>query len=199
MSAFPLLTRRCSHEMFARLIAMLPPARDPSVEALLERDATAYAAIAALGRILSVEEASLAITVVAADVHAHDALRSASENQGDVKLVMQCRSQAMAMLRTRRQAVERLERLQAQHPVEQAATKPAPDVQSRTEAGSPTPPPTPEERARKRVMMKALYARMAGLPVPSASEARDHDVRSSVPDAAVIAAIPAPSAWRPAA
>lgn len=118
MSAFPLLSRSLSRQMFNNLIELLPPLADDSIEALIARDGAALAHLDALGPIRSAEEASLAITVVASDTHAHDALRSAARNAGDLKIVMQCRSQAMMMLRSRTRAVERLERLQREYGVE---------------------------------------------------------------------------------
>lgn len=51
MSAFPLLTRVVGREMFSRLVSMLPPPKDDSLETLISRDATAVAAILALGPI----------------------------------------------------------------------------------------------------------------------------------------------------
>ncbi len=111
MYAFPYLSRTIGTEMFARLLAMMPPPLDASPEALRDRDVVAMCMLKQMGPIGSAEEASLAITVVAADAHAHDALRGAVENAGDFKRVMQCRAQANAMMRTRHKAAAELEAL----------------------------------------------------------------------------------------
>lgn len=198
MSAFPLLSRTISSEMFSRLIGLMPPLIDDSMEAMIARDGTALAHIAALGPIRSAEEASLAVTVVAADCHAHDALRSAGLNAGNLKIVMQCRSQAMMMLRTRAKAVERLERLQAEYAVEavleevasarhEAGVEPKAEAppQADTQAATPEPRPamSPAERDRKRAAITAIYARLAGRPAPIVTNIPHRSVSSRTPDA----------------
>jgi len=122
MSAFPYLPRRLSEAMFAKLVMMLPPPAEGSAEALMNRDIAAMSSARCLGPILSMEEATLAITIVAADSHAQDSLRLAAERPGDLKTVMQCRAQAMAMLRARHKAAEKLERLVAAHEPEALPT-----------------------------------------------------------------------------
>lgn len=202
MSAFPLLTRIVGREMFTRLVAMLPPPDDDTLETLISRDATAVAAILALGPIRSAEEASLAITIVAADCHAHDALRAASQNAGDLGKVRQCRSQAMLMLRTRAKAVERLEKLQARHPVEVARDDVAP-AETSTEAEAPSQPPaatvTPEAYARRRAAAVAAYAQLTGHHAVAETNNTDISVSMVPPAIAIIASRPEPLAWRPAA
>ncbi len=111
MYAFPYLSRLIGTEMFSRLVAMMPPPLDASPEGRRDRDIVAMAMLKQMGPLRSVEEASLAITIVAADAHAHDALRGASESAGNLTLVMQCRAQANAMMRTRHKAAAELEAL----------------------------------------------------------------------------------------
>ena len=244
MSAFPLLSRTVSCEMYNRLVGMLPPLADDSVEALIARDAAALAQLDALGPIRSAEEASLAATVVAADTHAHDALRSAGLNAGTLKIVMQCRSQAMMMLRTRARAVERLERLQSEYRIEAALedlastgtgaqTEPPPVTigsaanqaadgvtdaaatdaraetdtaagtvaettpQTATETGAPTM--LPEERARRRAAVTALYLGMTGRSTSGGTNNFAVQVSPAGPSFAMIGTYADRPIWRPAA
>ena len=116
MSAFPLLPRMVAARMFADLCRGLPPLPDDSPAERTERDLVAIAAILALGPIRDAEEASLAIAVVSADFHAREALQDAGQLRDSIKVVMQCRAQAMGMWRQRHRAAGRLAMLQARHP-----------------------------------------------------------------------------------
>ncbi len=175
MYAFPYLSRMLGAQMFARLVAMMPPPSDATPEALQARDALAMCMVRQMGPLRSLEEASLAITVVAADAHAHEALREASENTGNLKVVMQCRAQASLMMRTRHKAAAELEALMRNHPpewwVEQQAEQADQAVAARVDAvaepdvseqATPEPlvPPAPEPRVERpapspRVVMPA--------------------------------------------
>lgn len=206
MSLFPLLSRTLSGEMFNRLLGMLPPPQDDSIESLIARDGAAMAAAGSLGPIRSAEEASLAIIVVAADCHAHDAFRLAGKHAADVKTVMQCRSQAMMMLRTRTRAIERLERLQSEYKEEPVQDDLAPAIsETPVEAPSQTaepvakPPMTPEARASKLAAWKTIYARVTRRPVAAASNDQGITVSTTLPDPAVIAPKVAAHAWQHAA
>ncbi len=206
MSAFPLLTRVVGREMFSRLVGMLPPPKDDSLETLVSRDATAIAAILALGPIRSTEEASLAITLVAADCHAHDALRSACENARDLNVVRQCRSQAMMMLRTRAKAAERLEKLQAAHPVDPVEDDVAPDVTAMaSEAAEATPPAppvaraSPEAYARRRAVAVAEYGQITRHPGTTDTNVSEYNVSDAPPCLAAIATRADTPAWHSAA
>ncbi len=206
MSLFPLLSRTLSGEMFNRLVGMLPPPADDSVESLIARDGAAMAAAGSLGPIRSAEEASLAITVVAADCHAHDAFRLAGKNASDIKTVMQCRSQAMMMLRTRTRAIERLERLQSEYPREPAREDTAPvAAESPTEQPSPVPAPvakppmTPEAQARHLAAWKAEYARVARRTGPGVPNKTEGPVSSTLPGLAIVAPPVVAPIWQHAA
>ena len=154
MYAFPYLSRLIATDMFSKLVAMMPPPIDPSPEGRRNRDIVAMCMLKQMGPIRTVEEASLAITIVAADAHAHDALRGAAENPGDFKAMMQCRAQASTMLRTRHKAAAALDALIRSYPVDapqaetvseaetQAAAEPTPSVQS-TPIVEPSPRPVP--------------------------------------------------------
>lgn len=122
MSAFPLLPRMVAARMFADLCKGLPPLPDDSPDERTERDLVAIAAILALGPIRDVEEASLAIAVVSADFHARDALQDAGRHRDSIKVVMQCRAQALSMMRQRHVAAGKLAALQALHPPPLAET-----------------------------------------------------------------------------
>ncbi len=162
MHAFPLLSRMVSAEMFMRLCTLMPPPLDDTREASLARDLIGLNAILNLGPIRTTEEAMLAVIIIAADLHTHDGFRLAVENRSNLKSVLQCRAQALSMMRERRRAAERLERLQALHPEEQPApvaavettdaeTAPAPDaaatVETEAAAESPASHPDPVETA----------------------------------------------------
>lgn len=206
MSLFPLLSRTLSGEMFNRLLGMLPPPEDDSIEALIARDGAAMAAAGSLGPIRSAEEASLAIIVVAADCHAHDAFRSAGKHASNIKIVMQCRSQAMMMMRTRAKAIERLERLQSKYPevVVQADTAPAADkvpAEQPSPAPEPSakPPLTPEAKARRLAAWKAVYVRIARRPAPEGANESTNIVSMPLPDPAIVVPPVAAPFWHHAA
>lgn len=211
MSAFPLLSRTLSSEMFARLVAMLPAPADDRLEALIGRDAMAIAGIDALGPIRSAEEAALAITVVAVDSHAHAALRSAAQHAANLKTVMQCRAQALAMLRTRKHVVERLERLQAEYPIEPAldaaaasvteeqpessiappepqTARAAPEAVTTATAPEAAPVMSHEERNRRRAVATAAYARLSGHAASGFTNINHDGVSHGLPHAAIVAA-----------
>ena len=133
MHAFPLLSRMVSAEMFMRLCTLMPPPLDDSREAALARDLIGLNAIRNLGPIHTTEQAMLAVTIVAADLHTHDGFRLAIENRSNFKSVLQCRAQAMSMMRERRRAAERLERLQAMHQPDQ----PSPAMETTQAASCP--------------------------------------------------------------
>lgn len=210
MPAFPLLSRTLSAEMYNRLLTMLPPPADGSIEAQIGRDTFAIAGIDSLGPIRSAEEASLAITVVAADCHAHDAFRLASLSANDIKVVMRCRSQAAMMLRTRAKAVERLERLQRAYPVEleqNDSVQPPAEAVADPATVQAAPTPSQEERARELLAAKAKYAREIGhathfisnITADTVSPATAPSDPDPIIDPAIIAARPEPMAWRAAA
>ena len=141
MYAFPHLSRLIATDMFSKLVAMMPPPSDPSPEGRRNRDIVAMCMLKQMGPILTVEEASLAITIVAADAHAHDAFRGAAENAGDLKVVMQCRAQANTMMRTRHKAAAALEALIRCRPLEwQPQSRPTAEEPS-AESAAPNPPP----------------------------------------------------------
>lgn len=146
MYAFPYLSRMLAAEMFAKLRAMLPPPLDATQAALRDRDVVALCMLRQMGPIRTLDEASLAITVVASEAHAHDALRSASENAGDLKVVMQCRAQANTMLRARHKAAAELGALMRRHADAVARDN---DVIEEAEAEMATvaAPPAPEIRS----------------------------------------------------
>ena len=139
MSAFPLLPRMVAARMFAELCMLLPPPVEATQESLDSRDVLAVAAIDALGPIMSVEEASMALIVVAADFHARDALRGAGEHRDTLKSVLQCRAQALSMIRQRHLAATKLAALQARR---RAAPMPADPVL--VDAGQADPMPETE-------------------------------------------------------
>lgn len=139
MSAFPLLPRMVAARMFAELCMLLPPPVEATQESLDARDVLAVAAIDALGPIMSVEEASMALIVVAADFHARDALRGAGEHRDTLKSVLQCRAQALSMIRQRHLAATKLAALQARR---RAAPMPADPVL--VDAGQADPMPETE-------------------------------------------------------
>lgn len=150
MHAFPLLSRMVSAEMFMRLCTLMPPPLDDTQEASLARDLIGLNAILNLGPIRTTEEAMLAIIIIAADLHTHDGFRLAVENGGNLKSVLQCRAQALSMMRERRRAAERLERMQARHREEQPAAAaetaeaeaaPVPEAVSVVELEVPVEPP----------------------------------------------------------
>ncbi len=166
MYAFPYLSRTIGAEMFARLLAMMPPPLDASPEALRDRDVVAMCMLKQMGPIGSAEEASLAITVVAADAHAHDALRGAAENAGDLKLVMQCRAQANAMMRTRHKAAAELEalmrsRMAAERLMQEAEPEVAGELAPVEEAAAPEPTKEPTPRPVRSTPVAPERARVA--------------------------------------
>ncbi len=181
MYAFPYLSRMLGAEMFARLVAMMPPPRDATPEACRVRDTLAMCMVRQMGPLRSLEEASLAITVVAADAHAHEALREASENSGNIRVVMQCRAQASLMMRTRHKAAAELEALMRNHPpgwwedqqadqaeraeqadqpvTAQADAEPEPPAPERPAPEAPQPEPTPARvMPRARPLQRTILA-----------------------------------------
>ncbi len=150
MYAFPYLSRMLAAEMFAKLSAMLPPPLDATHAARRDRDVVALCVLRQMGPIRTVDEALLAITVVASEAHAHDALRSASENAGNLKVVMQCRAQANTMLRARYKAAAELAILVRRHP-DEVVRDDAVMEEAEAEMAAVVEPPTPEVRSAEPV------------------------------------------------
>lgn len=194
MYAFPYLSRMLGAQMFARFVAMMPPPRDATPEARQDRDVLAMCMVRQMGPLRSLEEASLAITVVAADAHAHEALREASENTGNIKVVMQCRAQASLMMRTRHKAAAELEALMRNHPpawwVEQRAEQAAETQADAAPEPSVSEPAAPEPLAPVASAPEPPVERMAPPPrpimpaqpaMPNKSSALVSDVRAMPP------------------
>ncbi len=188
MYAFPYLSRIIASEMFARLLAMMPPPLDASPEAARDRDVVAMCMLKQMGPLKSSEEASLAITIVAADAHAHDALRGAVENAGDLKVMMQCRAQANAMMRTRHKAAAELEalmrsRIAAERLME--AVEPAQrdaELDAATVADAPSPDPAPPPVVPANPPAPMVRRGIVTAPVPNKS---DTIVRTWMPGPAI--------------
>ncbi len=197
MSAFPYLPRMLAQEMFAKLVSALPPPLDDTAETLMARDIAAMSAARGLGPIKSMEEATLVIAVVASDCHMQDALRLAGVHAHDFKRVIQCRSQAMMMLRARHKAAEKLDALLAQRRRDEAAEE---RERAATEAlvadgvapadAEPAPEPqrrSPEERAHRRAMITAEYEVLARGAGKADSNKLDVIVSNPAPNPVVVA------------
>ncbi len=170
MYAFPYLSRIIGAEMFARLVAMMPPPLDASPEARRDRDIVAMATLKQMGPLRSSEEASLAITIVAADAHAHDALRGAAENAGNLTVVMQCRAQANAMMRTRHKAAAELEALmRSRIAAERLMEQTEPEMEARTNL---LPPAAEPEAAEPLPVVRAEPAVVVAKPAPKLDAGR---------------------------
>lgn len=157
MSLFPLLPRMVSAELFARLCALMPPPLEDTDASRNARDVLAMAAIEALGPVRTAEEGMLAVTIVAADLHGWDALTQAVRKADEPRTQMQCRAQAVSMMRQRGAAGRRLAALQAAHP------EPEPEPQrARSRAEPPLPPlpprpgPAPDPAARRALMRDCM-------------------------------------------
>lgn len=81
-----------------KLFRSLPPPPDDTPETLEARNLLALASIARLAP-MNAAEAELAVQAVAVEVHANDALQSASQNAGDDRKVAQGRAQSAMMTR----------------------------------------------------------------------------------------------------
>lgn len=154
MSLFPLLPRMVSAELFARLCALMPPPLEDTDASRNARDVLAMAAIEALGPVRTAEEGMLAVTIVAADLHGWDALAQAVRKADEPRTQMQCRAQAVSMMRQRGAAGRRLAALQAAHP------EPAPEpIRARPRpvpALAPRPGPALDPAARKARMRECV-------------------------------------------
>lgn len=196
MYAFPYLSRMLAAEMFAKLSAMLPPPLDATPAARRDRDVVALCVLRQMGPIRTVDEALLAITVVASEAHAHDALRSASENAGNLKVVMQCRAQANTMLRARYKAAAELAILVRRHPDEMVRDD---DVMQEAEAemAAVAEPPAPEIRPAEpepEPVVVALEEAFVAAEAPVADTNIMSDI-VSLPAPVSPVAVPAAAGW----
>lgn len=110
------------------------------------------------------------------------------------------------MLRTRAKAAERLEMLQARHPVEQQVEDVAADATTvPTEAAETTPPAppitrvAPEAYARRRAVAVAEYARITRHPEATDTNVSEGNVSDVPPCLAEIATRADAPAWQAAA
>jgi len=133
MYPLPNLPPRLSREIFAAVRRGLPPAHDATPDALDARDMIAMAAIAALDP-RDAAEAVIAAQVVMAEAHGRASLEDASLNGQDLKVVMQCRAQARAMMRQAQDSLRGLQRLQATRPVAEPVEIPVAPAADRTDA-----------------------------------------------------------------
>ena len=92
--------------------AVLPPPITESAEDLARRDNAAIAQIAALVPV-NAAEANVAAEFVAANAHAMDCLREARDPATVPTATLQCRAQAISMMRQAQSALRLLLRLQA--------------------------------------------------------------------------------------
>ena len=111
MPAIPFFPPSLGNEIFAELCRSLPPPVEPTQAALDARDTIALTHLIAL-RPADTEEAMLAVRIVAAEAHARDALRLAGTAGDDTRLLMRCRNQAAAMMRTADRARKELRQCQ---------------------------------------------------------------------------------------
>jgi hypothetical protein len=134
MRILPNLRASVARETYASLCAILPPPVIDTAEARASRDDAAMQAVAVL-RPADAFEARLAVDVVAADAHAKDCLRLASQFFNDFTAALRCRAQFALMMRQMQSALRTLQRMQAARQKDHAA--PAPSEDQRTQPKSP--------------------------------------------------------------
>lgn len=122
-------------EVYAELCALLPRPRDDTDEARADRDECAIAAVAALHP-MDAFQAKLAAHIVAADAHAMECLRLATQAGEDTWEARRCRAQAASMERQMASMLRTLSHVQTGH-------EPARPVVNETAEKPPIPPIPP--------------------------------------------------------
>ncbi len=148
MPAIPNISDTLSRAIYADLQRYLPPGGDNSPEGIELHNQRAMTVVAHLLP-EDAAEADVAVQIVAAQIHARDALRAAVCAAQDPAEVRRCRAQASSMMRQADSGIRTLLRLQAERTKSEKELRPAAMERAgywfkSVSVPEPEPPPAPQ-------------------------------------------------------